>query len=322
MASAFNVSGLVNYIEENAFPLMAATVQSAKMMNLVEVMPNVKTPTKLPLLSQSIYFQADGCSFDASGDTTFTQRTLTPGKFKLNVEWCPKDLETKFFATKMKAGAHSETVEPAEVFKAMSENLLAKVGSEVDKYIWQGSVSAPTANNGAFWDGFITTIGNGYIDANLGGTPLTTAFTATNAVEMAFRLYSSLATNGLTQYDDIIGFVGYDTYAVLVQALVVGGSTYGTVLNAGVKGAVDTNSMEGLIFNGINIKFIPVHGLTGTNKVYAGRTSNMYIGVDAEADFSSLEVWYSKDDRKVKAALEMKVGTQVAFPSEIAAIVL
>jgi hypothetical protein len=322
MASAFNVVGLVNYIEENAFPLMAGTVNKAKMMNLVEVIPNVKTPTKLPLLSQAVYFQADGCSFDASGTTVFTQRTLTPGKFKVNVEWCPKDLETKFFATKMKAGSHMETVEPAEVFAKMSENLLEKVGAEIDKYIWQGSVSAPTANNGAFWDGFITTIGSGYINANLGGTPLTTAFTATNAQEMAFRLYNSLATNGLTEKSDLIGFVGYDTYAVLVQALVVGGSTYGTVINAGVKGSVDTQSAEGLIFNGINLKFIPVAGLTGTNKVYAGSASQFFIGVDAESDFSSLEVWYSKDDRKVKAALEMKVGTQVAFPAEIAAIVL
>jgi hypothetical protein len=215
-----------------------------------------------------------------------------------------------------------ESVEPAEVFAKMTENLLAQVGSEIDKYIWQGSVSAPSANNGAFWDGFITTIGSGYINANLGGTPLTTAFTATNAQEMAFRLYNSLATAGLTSKDDLIGFVGYDTYAVLVQALVVGGSTYGTVLNAGVKGSVDTDAAEGLIFNGINLKFIPVQGLTGTKKVYAGSASQFFIGVDAESDFSSLEVWYSKDDRKVKAALEMKVGTQVAFPAEIAAIVL
>jgi hypothetical protein len=126
----------------------------------------------------------------------------------------------------------------------------------------------------------------------------------------------------LTEKSDLIGFVGYDTYAVLVQALVVGGSTYGTVINAGVKGSVDTQSAEGLIFNGINLKFIPVAGLTGTNKVYAGSASQFFIGVDAESDFSSLEVWYSKDDRKVKAALEMKVGTQVAFPAEIAAIVL
>jgi hypothetical protein len=56
--------------------------------------------------------------------------------------------------------------------------------------------------------------------------------------------------------------------------------------------------------------------------VYAGSASQFFIGVDAESDFSSLEVWYSKDDGKVKAALEMKVGTQVAFPAEIAAIVL
>jgi hypothetical protein len=107
-----------------------------------------------------------------------------------------------------------------------------------------------------------------------------------------------------------------------VQALVVGGSTYGVQINSGVNGATDSDASEGLSFPGINLKFIPVDGLTGVKSVYAGSASNFYIGVDAESDFDSLEVWYSKDDRKVRVAMEFKVGTQVAFPNEIAAIVL
>jgi hypothetical protein len=292
------------------------------MMNLVEVMPGVKGPSKLPILTQSVFFQADGCSFDATGNTTFTQRTLTPGKVKINDEWCPKDLETRFFVTKMRAGSHSEEVQPAEVWAKIMEVYLAKVALEIDKNIWKGSLSAPTSNNGSYWDGFITTIGSGYINANLGGTPLATAFTVTNAQEMAFRLYNALATAGLTSKTDLVAFVGYDTYAVLVQALVVGGSTYGVQINSGVNGATDSDASEGLSFPGINLKFIPVDGLTGVKSVYAGSASNFYIGVDAESDFDSLEVWYSKDDRKVRVAMEFKVGTQVAFPNEIAAIVL
>jgi hypothetical protein len=301
---------------------MAGTINKAKMMNLVEVMPGVKGPSKLPILTQSVFFQADGCSFDATGNTTFTQRTLTPGKVKINDEWCPKDLETRFFVTKMRAGSHSEEVQPAEVWAKIMEVYLAKVALEIDKNIWKGSISAPTSNNGSYWDGFITTIGSGYINANLGGTPLATAFTVTNAQEMAFRLYNSLATAGLTSKTDLVAFVGYDTYAVLVQALVVGGSTYGVQINSGVNGATDSDASEGLSFPGINLKFIPVDGLTGVKSVYAGSASNFYIGVDAESDFDSLEVWYSKDDRKVRVAMEFKVGTQVAFPNEIAAIVL
>jgi hypothetical protein len=301
---------------------MAGTINKAKMMNLVEVMPGVKGPSKLPILTQSVFFQADGCSFDATGNTTFTQRTLTPGKVKINDEWCPKDLETRFFVTKMRAGSHSEEVQPAEVWAKIMEVYLAKVALEIDKNIWKGSLSAPTSNNGSYWDGFITTIGSGYINANLGGTPLATAFTVTNAQEMAFRLYNALATAGLTSKTDLVAFVGYDTYAVLVQALVVGGSTYGVQINSGVNGATDSDASEGLSFPGINLKFIPVDGLTGVKSVYAGSASNFYIGVDAESDFDSLEVWYSKDDRKVRVAMEFKVGTQVAFPNEIAAIVL
>jgi hypothetical protein len=69
------------------------------------------------------------------------------------------------------------------------------------------------------------------------------------------------------------------------------------------------------------LKVIPVVGLNATNKLYAGRLSNFFIGVDAEGDFNSLETWYSQDDRVVKLAMEFKVGVQVAFPAEIITII-
>ena len=65
---------------------------------------------------------------------------------------------------------------------------------------------------------------------------------------------------------------------------------------------------------------VPVVGLNGTNKVFAGRRSNFFVGVDAENDFESLESWYSQDDRVVKMAMEFKVGCQVAFPLEVISV--
>lgn len=323
---AFDVSALTNYVEENRFDLMTATVLGAKMMKHVEVLPGVKGPHKLPQVANTVFFQTDSCGFNASGDTTFSQRTLTPGKIKVNMEWCPKDLETKYFSTMMKAGAHSETVDPDDVFKIILENVAAKIASAVDVAIWQGNTSTGTGNN-QYWDGYIANINGGGIDANAtsgiyDGSALTSVTDASQALELGYRMYSALGQNGLTDYDDACVFYGYDSHVAMVNALIAGGSTFGASLNSGLNGDPNADTGEGLIFQGTNLRFIPVNGLTGTSDVYGGRKSNFFVGVDGEGDFENFEVWYSKDDRKVKLAVEFKVGTQVAFPTEIAHVIL
>jgi hypothetical protein len=48
----------------------------------------------------------------------------------------------------------------------------------------------------------------------------------------------------------------------------------------------------------------------------------MFIGFDAAEDVNTLDVWYSKDDRKIYLTLEFTLSTQVAYQDEFSAIVL
>ena len=68
---------------------------------------------------------------------------------------------------------------------------------------------------------------------------------------------------------------------------------------------------------GTNVKVIPVNGLNGTSKIYAGRTSNIFVGVDMESDEDQFKMWYSEDFDLVRFKAEFKYGTQIAIPSEI-----
>jgi hypothetical protein len=52
------------------------------------------------------------------------------------------------------------------------------------------------------------------------------------------------------------------------------------------------------------------------NRIFAGRASNFYIGMDAMGD-DEMEMWYSQDDRNVKSSIAFKRGTQVAYPAEL-----
>ena len=323
MASGFTggLSGLTTYVEENNFPLTRAAVLGSKMMGLATVVPGVKGSQKLPQLSQTIVFQADDCAFNASGGTTISQRTMTPGKIKINDAWCPKDLEPYYMVQNMKLGSHQESVEPEDVWRAIMDDHIEKVALANDVAIWQGDTTTGTGNN-SFFNGFIDTIGSGGTDANTGGTPLTTLLNEASAKESVERIYRTASANGLSDGEGGIMFVGYDHYAWIYQSLVNGGSTNGMQINSGANGSPDADMSVGLTFPGYNMRIVPVAGLNGEEKTYYGKASNMFIGVDAENDFEAFEVWYSKDNREVRLALEFKLATQVAFPAEIVNIII
>lgn len=321
---AFDVSALTTYVEENSVGLMTSTVLGARTLNHVEIIPNVKGTHKLPNVSNTVFFQTDSCGFNASGDSTFAQRSLVPGKMKLNVEWCPKDLETKYFAAQMRAGAHKEAVDPESIFSVIIADYMAEVSSAIEIALWQGNSSSGTGNN-QFFNGFIANINAGGINANAtsiyDASALTTVTAAASAPEIAYRMYEALATNGLSGHADSVVFMGYDTYAAVVNGLTAGGSTFGPI-NNGPNGNVNPDMSEGLTFPGNGLRMVPVNGLTGTSDIYGGRESNFFVGVDGENDFESMEIWYSQDDRKVRLAMEFKIGTQVGIVGDIAHIIL
>ena len=98
---SFNVSALANYTTENQDQLVSAAVLGAKTATLIKnqgnVMVGVKSAEKINIMDTDAVFQAGGtCGFNNSGTTTFTQRTVTIGKIKVNESLCIKSLETKY----------------------------------------------------------------------------------------------------------------------------------------------------------------------------------------------------------------------------------
>jgi len=77
------------------------------------------------------------------------------------------------------------------------------------------------------------------------------------------------------------------------------------------------NPLEEVYLHGTNVKLCPVPGLNSTNKAYAIRTSNMFLGVDLENEEEELKVWYSQDYDTVYMRMKFKLGTQISQPTEI-----
>jgi hypothetical protein len=321
-------SGLQAYIEEQNFPLIAKALTSSPTMALVEKQVGVKGKSAINLADIDVTFQdGSGCAWNEDGDITLTQRFIDPAKLKLNMEFCPKELEAIYLRTQLPSGAHYETI-PFEEFFA--NYLVSKIAAELEKMIWKSVGSVPTSSlptgtgNYQFFNGFRDAIlGGSYVDANttsyVDSTVLTGSLSAGNMIEAVQRVYAA-AADAVIENDDAVVFVGADKFRELAIAIQngMGLATAGGQLQ-GYSTEMGSLSM---VMPGTNLKIQATSGLTAVNDVYLARTSNMYVGMDLEEDASRIESWYSQDDRKFKIAVELTVGAQVAFPDQISVVSL
>ena len=105
---AFNVSALNNYTNEQSTDLLVKALFSSKtaatMYAANQVQVGVKSSASLNILASTVFFQADGCGYNPSGTTTFTQRNITVGAVKVEETLCPKTLEAKWMQTQIMPG--------------------------------------------------------------------------------------------------------------------------------------------------------------------------------------------------------------------------
>ena len=314
---AYNVSTLANYTKENERSLFTRSLFEAKTQKLIQssgnVMVEVKSAETVNKMATDAIFQDDsGCAFNASGATTFTQRTLTVGKIKVEEALCPKDLESKYLQKALPAGStYTEAVFASEYMDLKT----ATIAEQLETAIWQGDTSSVDTNLNKF-DGFQKLIGAaaGVVDANT--TPWVsatiTSITANNALTVIKAIKNALPAK-VKYKQDVRIFCGTDTFDLIVDAHV----------NANLFNWGSQNIGDGeFTIPGTGYKVVAVHGLDGTSDLYAMRLSNMFLGTDLLNENDNVEMWYSQDDRNVKFHVGFKMGVQFAFPDEIVKFVV
>jgi hypothetical protein len=63
-----------------------------------------------------------------------------------------------------------------------------------------------------------------------------------------------------------------------------------------------------------NIRIVGTYGLTGSERVILGPSSDMVIGTDLQSDTENFKTWFSIDDDAIKYRLRNKLGVQVGHP--------
>lgn len=309
----FSVGTLAAYTKENEALLVASSVLGSKTASLIKdqgnVMVGVKSAETINIMDTDAIFQdGSSCGFNASGTTSFTQRTVTVGKIKVNEALCLKDLESKYLQKALPAGSGYDSMVYSEEY---SKRKAAKIADQLEKTIWQGSTASVDVNLNKFQGitTLITAAGASVVNANSVAYhgSVETSITDSNVISIFDDIYKAIPAQ-VVDKDDVAIFCGMDvfrTYTVKLKNSNLFHYQY------------DAKANGEFFLPGTNVKVIAVQGLNGSGKIVAARISNFFIGTDLLNEEERFEIFYAKEADQVRFVSEFKMGVNFAFPDEI-----
>jgi hypothetical protein len=319
---AYVVSALTDYTKENEDKLVIKSLFGAKSLDLFRsegnVLTGVKSSEKINILDSDATFQTGGtCGFLTSGSTTFTQRTVTVGKIKVNEALCPKALEAKYTQKALQIGSRYESIPFEQQYTDLKAGTIAE---QLEVAVWQGDTGHTNVNLNKF-DGLIKLIDAGSpVDANVAAylTPVaaSTGITVSNVKGIVAAMWLSIPAK-VQGKSDVRVFCGWDTFNKYIAAF-----TDANLFHFSPKGSEVSAENGEVMIHGTNYKLTAVHGLDGTNRLFAMRTSNIHLGTDLENEEERWEIFFAREADEIRFIAEFKYGINVAFTNEISEFTL
>lgn len=300
----FNVAGLAAYTDQISGELIKKTLLAGNTMSKTGIVknPGIKSAKNLNILTSTIV-AADGtaCGFTDAGETAYTVVPLSVDPIKVEKSFCLSTLETKYLQIGMNPGSYPEDVPFEDVLTAEQSEL---VGRMIDDQIWLGNKSTGSGNN-ALANGFIQKI-----DAASASTVnvSSTGFTSTTAIAKVDE-YAALIpaeVRGAANVVLYMSFAEFDKYVIGLR-----NANYFHI-------TPQFDTTNGVKHPGMDsLTVMPVKGLEGSVRKVIAADGNLQIGFDLESDSAEFQRWYSLDAQALRYRIRYKLGTAVAFPSQV-----
>ena len=313
---AYDVTGLQDYVDENRDGLIGKTVAGAKSARILDLQTGFKSAGAINRMDTDVVLQdGSSCGFNASGTTVLDQRVLTVGEVKVQEELCVRDLNKKYTQHSLKAGSKDDEIPFEQEYTSLKTK---KIIAANEIGIWQSDTTSGTPNL-ARYDGLIKIIdaATGVVVGNTSGA---TSITSANVIGLINDMYAAIPANLLdSEEGNLDGGDSISDVAVMCGVDVF--RTYILALTAANLYHYDGKPMNlEIMIPGTNIMLVGLPGLTGTDRMFAGRIGSeggFVVGVDLENEEEQYDLWYSKDDDVVKFSARYKMGTQIKWPEEI-----
>lgn len=297
MASAFNVSGLTDYVKNHSDELFVKGTAGARSLEYVEIMPNVKYKDALNYLDSEIVL-ADGsvCGFNPQGSDVFTERFIETKAVKVEKEWCAKDLEKKAQNYQLMWEAGRETL-PFE--EKIAESNMNRVQDAVERLVWRGDATVgidgwlaqatgETLVTDVTFASGSTTIAK--IDAMVAAIPA-------KALEEGVRIFLSPT--------DFRNYVAEQNASCCANRPIV-----------------DANVDSLKYIGDSRIELVPVPGLEPANSaetsyMVAATEDALTYGTDIEGSENVYKLWFNEEDEKFRFRVLFRAGTAIKYPEKV-----
>jgi hypothetical protein len=298
---ALDLTGLTAYVDENKMELIKKSILQGRTLEYVTIQPDIKSSATINILDSTLVGQAGACGFNSDGDTVLSQRTLAVNKIKVNESICVDKLEAFYTQKMMNAGSYNESIPFEQIY---AEDKAEKIADMLESIVWKGDTAG--SGNLALCDGYVKLFDSLSASTVAGNVDSITAITAANVVDAIDGMVGVIPAD-IIDADDLILFVGYDTYRTYAKALRDANLFH-------YNGEENQGLDFSMIVPGTNVKVIAVKGLNGTDRIVLSRVANMYVGVDMLNDSEQFRIFYSQDNDEVRFLAKLKIGVQVAFP--------
>lgn len=297
----FTVSSLTDYVNQSSTELLTVMQFAGETAGLATIQTGIKSSAALQILTNSPVPQ-DGasCGFNASGDTAFTQRTITTAAVKYQDSLCPRSLEAKWTQLLLKAGQHYTE---ADIPKLIIDDVAKQIIRRNETADWQGDTTSVSAYL-KLYDGLAKIIKAASNEV----IATASTYNATNCRTIIQDIISKIPA-ALQGDPEVTIFMGYPEYTIYLNKLATD-NLYHKFGNEMKYGEVLAENSP--------YKIKAVHGLDNLSEIYALKPSNMFLGVDMENEHEDAKMWIDgSDNETVKYSFRFRRGWQVAHPQEI-----
>tara|TARA_R100000654_G_scaffold14456_1_gene31137 strand:- start:25626 stop:26534 length:909 start_codon:yes stop_codon:yes gene_type:complete len=290
-----------NYSGEHAGQYIAAALKSAKSLEYLTVLENVKFKRNITKVATSGLITDANCNFTEAGTLTLTERVLNPKELQINTDICKQTLLQDWQAAQMRPGAHNNGM--SDDFTAfLFSHLAAEIADSVETSIWNGLDS-----NGGEFTGFMQP-GNGHFEndtAIVEATNTAANYSATNIIANLQLLVASIPSAVYTK-EDLYLYMSPKTYRFYISAI--------SALSAFPFNHMGEYTPE---FEGVKIAVCP--GMLD-DKMCAAQASNLFFGTDLLSDHTEIRVLDMGDldgSDNIRVVAKFTGGTQHAQGGDI-----
>ncbi len=259
----------------------------------------------VPLFTNTVNYQAGGCSLTASGTTAFAARALGTTLFEAKDTWCHADLSAKF-PVLLSAGANGD-IKPEAAGKIL-DDITSQVARDVAKAAWQGGYSTSVNSLYAVQGWLYKLIKTTYSASTFGTTSAFTAYNSSNAVviidEMVANIPDEISSMDLTL---LMQPKDFNVLKVAYR------NAYGQGSLSDLPN--DPNGFTMITYNNITAR--KHDGLTGSNAMVLAPNGQFLFGTDLESDFTDPVFGNDGLTNLDYYRIPFSFGCEIAFPAQI-----